>query len=109
MTLNRDSFRYGRQEFGRQPADQTRGAENIRLLAESKKQKKKAGFFGILGKGLSLASKVVGAATGNPGVAVGGDVLGSLAGMEEEKALAKRESIGQALASAPNPNARKDY
>lgn len=109
MSLSEGSFK--RQEFARAPSGgQTRGpGVNKNLLDQYKKEDTKGKLFGALGVGLSALAL---AATGGAAAPVIGALAtggAGLAGMGAEGAAGKQDLIRQKLASAPNPNAKKDY
>lgn len=113
MSLSEGSFK--RQEFARAPSGgQTRGpGVNKNLLDQYKKEDTKGKLFGALGVGLSaLAAGAAIVGTGGAAAPVIGALAtggAGLAGMGAEGAAGKQDLIRQKLASAPNPNAKKDY
>lgn len=111
MSLSEDSFRPSRQKFARASSGgQTRDpGTTANLLKQHKTEGTKGKLLGALGVGLSAlaAGATGGLATPLVGALASGGA--GLAGMGAAGAAGKQDLIRQQLASAPNPNATKDY
>tara|TARA_R110000744_G_scaffold196763_1_gene316099 strand:- start:133 stop:468 length:336 start_codon:yes stop_codon:yes gene_type:complete len=111
MSLNENSFRPSRQEFGRASSGgQTRDpGDTSKLLKQHKTEGTKGKVFTGIGIGLGALAIAASGGLATPLVGTIATVGSGLAGMGAQSTSNKQAAIQGKLASAPNPTAMKDY